>query len=414
MPCGILGSATRKSQRELIRELLDSVPNAYPPSPDWLVAFLLSSARFVRASAPLRRKAARPPVVLSPAKFAPSPAFAGLDVPKLATPGDLAKWLDVSVEQLDWLADSRHQHVNTAIPVLQHYFYTFIPKRAGPPRLIEAPKPRLMAMQRRILREILDLAPVHDRAHGFVQGRSSLSAAQMHAGEFAVVTVDLRDFFAATRVSRVHGICRSLGYPWAVAQALTRLCTASTPAAVFTQTYDGRLHDWWTRKRYASPHLPQGAPTSPALANLCAWRLDQRMAGLARSVGAQYTRYADDLAFSGDAAFARKIKGFLASVEHIACDEGFGVNARKTRIMLQSGCQRITGIVVNRHLNIPRAAYDELKAILHNCAKNGPQTQNRNGLPDFRAHLDGRVHWGETVNPRRGARLRQLFDAIAW
>ena len=120
-----LGRATRKSQRKLIREpLLGSVPNAYPPSPDWLVAFPLSSARFVRASAPLRRKAARPPVVLSPAIFAPSPAFAGLDVPKLATPGDLAKWLDVSVEQLDWLADSRHQHVNTAIPVLQHYFYT--------------------------------------------------------------------------------------------------------------------------------------------------------------------------------------------------------------------------------------------------------------------------------------------------
>jgi RNA-directed DNA polymerase len=438
-----LECASRKSLRRLVRYVIENVPSSYPPSPDWLAACLTSSPTFAWAISSLRKKvqvAAHqfisgnqtsiaeqhypenapvgsiqvPPYVLSSAEFAPSPQFVGLDVPRLATPGDLAKWLDISIEQLEWLADSRCQHARTAIPLFQHYIYTFIPKRTGPPRLIEAPKPRLQAIQRRILREILDFLPSHDRAHGFVRGRSCISAAEHHAGEFAVVSTDLRDFFASTPITRVHGIFRSLGFPWAVARLLTRLCTTNTPASVFLRSREGRQHDWETRKHFDAQHLPQGAPTSPALANLAAWHLDQRLVGLSNRFEAHYTRYADDLAFSGDAAFALKVGKFLSTVERIARDEGYALNSRKTRIMHRSGCQRITGIVVNQHLNVPRKVYDELKAILHNCAKSTPQAQNRNGHRDFRAHLDGRIQWVEALNLLRGKRLRLLFDAIEW
>jgi RNA-directed DNA polymerase len=82
--------------------------------------------------------------------------------------------------------------------------------------------------------------------------------------------------------------------------------------------------------------------------------------------------------------------------------------------MRRGGCQRITGIVVNDHVNVPRTAYDELKAILYNCRKNGPETQNRAGLRDFRAHLEGRVAWLEQINTLRGQRLRRIFDEIRW
>jgi hypothetical protein len=139
-----------------------------------------------------------------------------------------------------------------------------------------------------------------------------------------------------------------------------------------------------------------------------------RLAALARAYGAHFTRYADDLAFSGDQTFATKATAFLTAVKNITDDEGFLLNSRKTRVMRRGGCQRITGIVVNDHVNVPRPAYDELKAILHNCCKNRPDTQNRAGLRDFRAHLEGRVAWVEQVNALRGQRLRRIFNEIRW
>ena len=411
---GVLGSAAPKSQRALIRELLDGVATAYPPSPAWLVEFLLGSRRFDRASASVRKGAARLPAVLQSPRFSPAPQFRDLDVPRLATPGDLADWLELTSPELEWFADARDQHRRTAVPLLQHYAYAFAPKRFGPPRLIESPKPRLKAIQRRILRAILDRVPVHERAHGFVAGRSCLGAAQAHAGEAVVATLDLKDFFLNTPLRRVHGMFRSLGYPWAVARLLTGLCSSSTPLAVFMALPETSRHDWLTHKIYESPHLPQGAPTSPALANLAAWQLDARLHGLAKSFDANYTRYADDLAFSGDERFARRIRPFLAAVEDIAHAEGYRLNHRKTRIMRRGGCQRVTGLVVNDHLNLARAGYDRLKATLHNCTKNGPQAENRAHHPDFRAHLEGRVVWAENVNRVRGQRLRRMFEEIRW
>jgi hypothetical protein len=160
--------------------------------------------------------------------------------------------------------------------------------------------------------------------------------------------------------------------------------------------------------------LPQGAPTSPALANLCAYRADCRLAGLAKSVDARYTRYADDLAFSGDEAFARNVERFAAHVAAILLEEGFSVNHRKTRIMRQGVRQHLAGLAVNRRLNVIRANFDRLKATLHNCVRPGPESQNRDAHDSFRSHLDGRVGFVETINPAKGKRLRALFEKIRW
>jgi RNA-directed DNA polymerase len=224
----VLGRRTRKSQRALVEELIGSAPAAYPPSPPWLLAFFLKSRRFEQASAPKVRDPQSVHPVLKSAKFAPADRFAHLDVPRLAAPGDLAKWLQISIDQLDWLSDAKRQHAMTDIPILHHYRYAFASKKSGPPRLIEIPKPKLMPIQRRILHEILDTVPTHNCVHGFVKSRSCLSAAQVHAGETIVVTVDLKNFFLNTPLSRAHGIFRSLGYPWAVARHLTGLCSPPT------------------------------------------------------------------------------------------------------------------------------------------------------------------------------------------
>ncbi|NNG05028.1 MAG: RNA-directed DNA polymerase, partial [Inquilinus sp.] len=315
--------------------------------------------------------------------------------------------------ELDWFADTRRQHGVTEKRPLQHYSYAWVPKRRGAPRLIEAPKPRLKALQRQILRDILDRIPVHEAAHGFVKGRSCLGGAARHGGEAVVATLDLADFFPSVPLERVHGIFRCLGYPTAVARLLTGLCSTTTPRGVLAAA-PGVKRPPGAFVPEAAPHLPQGAPTSPALANLSANRLDARLDQLAEYAGARYTRYADDLAFSGDDEFAAGIGSFLATVEEIIRAERFAPNRRKTRIMRRAGRQQVTGLVVNQHLNVPRPDYDRLKAILHNCARHGPAGQNRDGHPDFRAHLDGRVGWVQTVNPHRGLKLRLLFEAIAW
>ncbi len=171
---------------------------------------------------------------------------------------------------------------------------------------------------------------------------------------------------------------------------------------------------WHVRAMYARPHLPQGAPTSPSLANLCSYRLDRRLSGLARSAGAAYTRYADDLAFSGGERFERSVERFAIHVAAILMEEGFTVQHRKTRIMRQSVRQHLAGLVTNQRLNVRRSDFDVLKAILTNCVRHGSGTQNREGHPHFREHLEGRIGFVESIHSEKGRRLRAIFDRIGW
>ncbi|MGB6720023.1 MAG: hypothetical protein WBE72_04460, partial [Terracidiphilus sp.] len=154
--------------------------------------------------------------------------------------------------------------------------------------------------------------------------------------------------------------------------------------------------------------------TSPALANLCAYRVDCRLSGLAHAAGAAYTRYADDLAFSGGEDFERCVERYAAHVAAILLEEGFEVHHRKTRIMRQGVRQYLAGVVANERVNVVRADFDRLKATLANCAKHGPASQNRDAHPRFRQHLDGRIAFVEMINPQKGARLRRIFERIAW
>lgn len=138
------------------------------------------------------------------------------------------------------------------------------------------------------------------------------------------------------------------------------------------------------------------------------------MTGLAQSAGAEYSRYADDLAFSGGGDFERVVERFATHAAAILLEEGFTVHHRKTRIMRRGVRQRLVGVIANEHANVPRTDFDRLKATLHNCVRLGPQTQNRTGHSRFRAHLDGRIGWVESLNPAKGRRLRTIFERIAW
>ena len=138
------------------------------------------------------------------------------------------------------------------------------------------------------------------------------------------------------------------------------------------------------------------------------------MLGLAESAGARYTRYADDVAFSGGDDFDRCVERCTAHAAAILAEEGFAVHHRKTRIMRQGVRQHLAGLVANERLNVPRDDFDRLKAILTNCLRRGPASQNREGHADFRTHLEGRVGYVESVNPAKGEWLRAILQQVSW
>lgn len=336
-------------------------------------------------------------------------------VPPLATAGELADWLGVSIGRLDWFADKRRLNSRESQTPLHHYVWRWRRKKRGTPRLLAAPKTRLKQIQRQILDGILAHIPPHEAAHGFRPGRSIRSYAAPHAGQEIVLRFDLRDFFPSIAAPRIRAIFASAGYPREVALLLTGLCTTLAPEELWsTYPSDAPPLEWAVKERHRRRHLPQGAPTSPALANLSAYRLDVRLQGLAESVGARYTRYADDLAFSGGEELARAARRFQVAVTVIAAEEGFDLHLRKSRFMRRGMRQHLASVVVNDHPNLPRDEFDRLKAILHNCARFGPTLQNRDGHTDFRAHLLGRVGQARMLNPSRGEKLMAIFRRIVW
>jgi RNA-directed DNA polymerase len=376
-------------------------------------------AAFIAITLERRESSGPPPKVRR--WFLPESAMGRMPwpVPELADLRVLADFLEMDAGELAWLGDTRSLERSARDQRLRNYRYAGRPRRQGPPRVIEVPKPRLKAAQRRVLHDLLDWIPAHPAAHGFTRGRSALTHANAHAGKYVVVRLDLEDFFASIRAARVYGIYRTAGYPETVAHALTGLTTNVVPPDVWhamPRPTDPRYLASHHRqgRRLAAPHLPQGAPTSPALANLAAFGLDRRLAGLAEVLELTYTRYADDLTFSGAPALVGHAKSLRAAIRTIAAEEGFTVNERKSTLNTRAGRQTVCGLVVNEHPNIARDEYDTLKAILHNAAHHGPESQNRATVPDFRAHLLGRIAWIESVHPGRGAKLRNRYAKITW
>lgn len=334
-------------------------------------------------------------------------------VPSLVTPGEVADWFGITTGELDWFADCQFREARSREGPLRHYRYRWIPKPSGGQRLLEIPKPRLKAIQRQILDQILSRIPAHSSAHAFRCGRSIASYLEPHANQQIVLHIDLREFFPSVRASQVYGIFRSAGYPEKVASILTGLCTNKTPSSVLQTSVaiDQSDRRW---KNYHLPHLPQGSPSSPALANLAAFWLDCRLSGLARKLNISYTRYADDLLFSGGIELARCVTRFRVLVTAIVHHEGFEIRRRKTHEMRSGSRQQVSGIILNRRLNIPRHEYDLLRAILHNCHHQGPESQNLEKHPHFREHLSGRIGYWSTICPDRARKLRTLFDQIVW
>jgi retron-type reverse transcriptase len=158
--------------------------------------------------------------------------------------------------------------------------------------------------------------------------------------------------------------------------------------------------------------LPQGACTSPGLSNQVARRLDRRLAGLAKKLGLACTRYADDITLSGGPEVMDKIGYLMARVRHIAQEEGFAVQERKSRVQRRNTAQVVTGLVVNDKPGVRRRELRRIRAILHRARREGLDFQNREKRPNFRAWLEGKIAWISMSRPEIGVRMKEQLRAL--
>jgi RNA-directed DNA polymerase len=238
-----------------------------------------------------------------------------------------------------------------------------IPKRSGGVRQILAPVDDLKNIQRLILRKLLSRLAAHDAAHGFEKSRSIVTNAKLHAGRKVVLRLDLKDFFTSTSAARVEQYFRFIGWSADCATVLTRLCT-----------HNGSL--------------PQGAPTSPRLSNLINAKLDARLAALARKHQANYTRYADDLTFSFDNEWHATVNGLIHFVKEIVKSEGYQLHLHaKLKIQRRHERQRVTGLVVNQRVQLPRTRRRWLRAVEHHVRTGKPATISDQQLKGWRSLL---------------------------
>lgn len=388
-----------------------------PPvdAPRELGTVILGCEPFARALA--KATAQRKPIQLVHHELGPAQARENRAprVPQIDTLAHLASLLHVSSGELEWFADPQHWN-RKADSRLRHYRYTWLRRPGRVPRLLEIPAPRLRAIQRTVLQELLYPLEIHDAAHGFVPGRSAVTGAALHTGQDVVLNLDLVSFFARVTAGKVFGALRRAGYTESVAHRIVGIGTHVVPPAVLAAMPPGGDPEqrFALRQALSLPHLPQGAPSSPVLANLSLRRLDARLAGLAQAFGVSYTRYADDLTFSGGGKLARNPGYFSKIATEIIKDEGHSLNAQKSRMRTSAQRQTVTSVVVNEHTNVLRSEFKRIKAIIHNCKAHGPATQNREGHADFRAHLAGRIAWISSLNESRGARLLKEFQHIQW
>jgi RNA-directed DNA polymerase len=244
-----------------------------------------------------------------------------------------------------------------------------------------------------------ELAPLetHPAAHGFVPGRSTVTNARPHVGATVVLKMDLVDFFPSIHFGRLCGLFRQHGAGSEAARLLAALVT-------YRPILQGGGVAW-------PSVLPQGAPTSPALSNLVCRRLDARLAGLASRAGAVYTRYADDLTFSFRAEPTKGIGRFAWWVNQITHQEGFIENLKKRRVLRPSGPMRVTGLVTNEILSVPRSERRRFRAMLHDCSRRGV-TAETTGHADPRAYLLGFAAYLSMVDRERSAKVRAEVDRL--
>lgn len=264
-----------------------------------------------------------------------------------------------------------------------------IPKKSGGFRVIEAPSDELKKIQLWIKERILDEFNPSQYAKGFKKGVSIYDNALPHVGKELVINIDLKDFFPSIKYSEVYKVFKYIGYTDSVSKLLTKLCTNSKNV------------------------LPQGSPASPSLSNLVSLKLDKRLSCLAKTIGADYTRYADDITFSGK----ENIRLYTDLIRKIIHEEGYKVNEDKFRLQYSFQRQEVTGLVVNTKVSVSEKLINEIDNAIYYCTKYGVVNHMAHMKIEkgfYKEHLYGIAYFIKMVDKKKGEIYLSKLDEIDW
>lgn len=271
----------------------------------------------------------------------------------------------------------------------RYYSSTRIPKRSGGFRELDIPSPDVKYIQRWILQNILYCMDISDSAFGFQLKRSIVDNAKIHVNKHCIVNLDISDFFPSISFDRVFRIFAYYGYTREMSFILAKLCT-----------FHGKL--------------PQGSPASPCISNICCLKLDARLSSLAKTYKANYSRYADDITFSGDT----DLKTIIRVVTPILQEEGFRVNEKKTRIAYHYQRQEVTGLIVNGPtVRISKKYKRSLSQELYYCQKYGVSNHMHHINCDkafYKEHIYGKLYFINMVEPDEAEKMFAVAESIDW
>lgn len=274
-----------------------------------------------------------------------------------------------------------------------------IPKKSGGTRIISAPTSDLKLIQRRLASELYEyqkeilneLHSVKNISNGFEKGKSIITNAKAHKNKKIVINIDLKDFFESFHFGRVCGYFEKNNHfklPHNIAVMLSQLTC-----------YKGSL--------------PQGAPTSPIIANLICQILDNRILKIAKKYRVDYTRYADDITFStNDNKFKEKYDNFFSELNAEIENCGFKINESKIRIKTSNEKQTVTGLIVNQKVNIDHRYYKKIRAYANSLYKYNEFTVD--GKPGSINQLEGMFSFVNQIDKynNNSLNIKRTYDKL--
>lgn len=269
------------------------------------------------------------------------------------------------------------------------YHEITIPKKSGGNRRLDIPSIDLKYIQRWILDNILSQMHISGYANGFIKDKSILTNAISHTRKECLISLDIQDFFPSVKFEQVFYIFKYYGYTKEVSYTLAKLCTHNS-------------------------YLPQGSPASPAITNILCLKLDKRLSMLADKYQASYSRYADDMYFSGN----KGISAIIPIVKKIVSEEGFSINEKKTHIAFSHQRQEVTGLIVNGDtVKVSQMYKRRLRQEIYYCQKFGIQNHQEKLQEEYsfyKEHLYGKAYFVNMIEPKIGEKFLEALDSINW
>jgi len=270
-------------------------------------------------------------------------------------------------------------------------FYSLaqIPKKSGGLRDLHIPSVELKYLQRWILDNILNRIRISPFATGFCNNKSIVDNAKIHIGSGCILNMDIKDFFPSIKFKMVFRIFAYYGYTKELSFVFAKLCT-----------YEDSL--------------PQGSPASPCISNIVSLKIDKRLSLLAEKYHACYSRYADDITFSGNGG----IKKLIKITSEILEEEGFSLNNKKTRMQFSHQRQEVTGLIINGGtIRVNRQYKRDLYQTCYYCKKYGVDSHLQKikcNKSFYKEHLYGKAYFVNMVEPEEGKKLFNILNEIQW